>query len=587
MPSTSRRNVGPSPRVSGPTSILPRPSQDTRATKNASNSAAPLDKGPRYLDRFATAALHAGDLEIQRATVARDTCVHMMEYIDMAVKNAHGEGLDPLFAQSLGDMFAGIVSSQMSGRPAAAAPPPSPPPSPGPAKPAPIARATARAKTPTAPPASRHPPAPAAAAPTSWAGVAAQGHKEKGGDAALSPRPQPKGAPNKQAKTDNRLFVRIEADTMAELSSIQNVRLLLQNAGVGTDLTTKCEAVKSGVAIYPASSAAREKLVSMTQSICAALKGTSMESNETWQCHRAAHVPSWLGGILGLPETTVTKEMVAAEVKALTGQEPAKVREGRVIWETERTWIIHMRTPCPPFRIFSGPKSQIIEKKSPIVQCTNCWDYHPARNCVRPNRCGGCTQQVVHGDCAYSRCANCLGPHTANDLKCPCRPHRKGDKMVRVKTSEKKKLRAAGAAAWAKKYPNLCPKTGAPKGPKDAAPAVTTPPDTSAPAPTADAAETGTEATETSPEVNMEEQEDEPEGAPADAGDDSNPSPDIAMEGCDDSAAAEPRTGDRRTAPDEEPARPEKRQRQGNGDIRKHFANAPPTTTPKTVDYES
>jgi hypothetical protein len=102
-----------------------------------------------------------------------------------------------------------------------------------------------------------------------------------------------------------------------------------------------------------------------------------------------------------------------------------------------------------------------MHKKSPIVQCPHCWDFHPARLCNRRPCCVHCGGREPHQVCPIpERCTNCLGCHRADAPACPCRPVRQSGAIIKKTAKEKKRLREVGARSWAKAYPDISPTTG-------------------------------------------------------------------------------------------------------------------------------
>ncbi|CAG7561838.1 unnamed protein product [Fusarium equiseti] len=102
--------------------------------------------------------------------------------------------------------------------------------------------------------------------------------------------------------------------------------------------------------------------------------------------------------------------------------------------------------------------SRIIDKPAAIPQYTNCWDFHPRRNCDRTPRCIICGKGEHNGACTTApQCANCLGPHPAGEPSCLMRPRRQNGKMVKPSRAERGRLRERGNQASRRANPPAPP----------------------------------------------------------------------------------------------------------------------------------
>ena len=67
------------------------------------------------------------------------------------------------------------------------------------------------------------------------------------------------------------------------------------------------------------------------------------------------------------------------------------------------------------------------------VQCDQCHRFHNSRACQGSPCCCTCAASALTADhkCpAIAKCANCLGPHQATDLRCPVCPCRLKDRTI-------------------------------------------------------------------------------------------------------------------------------------------------------------
>ena len=81
-----------------------------------------------------------------------------------------------------------------------------------------------------------------------------------------------------------------------------------------------------------------------------------------------------------------------------------------------------------PWRLFGSSRvARLIQKKSPLTQCSTCWDFHSEANCDRFPVCKRCGDKDHYtNDCQETdpKCVNCLAVHEADFDKCLARPRR-------------------------------------------------------------------------------------------------------------------------------------------------------------------
>jgi len=256
---------------------------------------------------------------------------------------------------------------------------------------------------------------------------------------------------------DKRLFARIPPHALNRLGGIQNVRHALRGAGIDDKHTAKCDIVATGIALTPTDDVARRLLLEKAELICCTLNATSLDEAEVWHTYLVKQVPIAIGGYLEAAKN-IDDKMVADEALIQTGRSPCSSRMvAKVESSGSRSWLLSFRQPVDQFRLFdASAPSRELEKKRQIMQCQQCWGFHPDRHCDRNRRCGRCAHDSHEHQCAIPpRCTNCLGPHPADDPACPARPRRQNGQVTRLTKRQSQAVRAAGSALWAKKNPTI------------------------------------------------------------------------------------------------------------------------------------
>ncbi|KAM4066695.1 reverse transcriptase (RNA-dependent DNA polymerase) [Hirsutella rhossiliensis] len=165
---------------------------------------------------------------------------------------------------------------------------------------------------------------------------------------------------------------------------------------------------------------------------------------ESASTYAASRQPSRLTDLRGVEINF--DEAVKEEIACQTGLKPISIRTSRHDSGDmpTKTLIVSFLEPTQrPWRLFGASRfARYIDKPSIPSQCDKCWDFHSTQ--LRSNGALQALWQTGHRsqECtALEQCANCLGPHCADDPKCPARPKRVHG-MVRRLTKEEKSLAA-------------------------------------------------------------------------------------------------------------------------------------------------
>lgn len=272
----------------------------------------------------------------------------------------------------------------------------------------------------------------------------------------LPPKPS-KTVTSHARKTDNRLFIRLTEDHPTRNHHIHAIKTaLIDKLGPEGASVKAVQKVKSGIAIVPTNEKHAEQLLEKSQTITSVLGG-KVEKAEEWMTYVVDHVPRKLHSLDG-KEIMVTVESVRKEVEAVTGSVPTRVAWSRKTIENPMpigSIVASFTTDVRPFRLFgtSSVARPIIKTPKP-TQCPKCWAYHDARTCNYEKKCKQCNS-TEHTDCqGPPRCANCKGPHAADNNSCPARPVVRRGKITHLSRSELRKIRQAGHRAWLLLNPN-------------------------------------------------------------------------------------------------------------------------------------
>ncbi len=299
-----------------------------------------------------------------------------------------------------------------------------------------------------------------------YSSVAASGKKPQGQLASTAPAPpqqrklqstttrQPARPPVSPPKEDLRVFVRLDANAPARNHERYAIRTHIA-ARLGIDLRRIPAAfpVNTGWAVQTSDVATRDLLIQRHAEWAAELEAAAVEMSQKWHSYVVADCPRRLTDLRGVEINY--EEAVKEEIICQTGLKPVSVRPSRHDSSDmpTQTLIVSFLDPTQrPWRLFGSSRlARYIDKPSIPSQCDRCWDYHARHSCDRTARCRRCGK-IDHRsqECAaLDQCANCLGPHCADDPKCPARPKRVHGMIRRLTKEEKRLVRQAGAQLFA------------------------------------------------------------------------------------------------------------------------------------------
>ncbi|KJZ72308.1 hypothetical protein HIM_08349 [Hirsutella minnesotensis 3608] len=297
-----------------------------------------------------------------------------------------------------------------------------------------------------------------------YSSVLASGRKPKGQLAATAPAPlqrnhqnpprlqeQPPVTPPRE---DLRVFVRLDANAPARNHERYAIRTHIA-ARVGIDLRRIPAAfpVNTGWAVQASDTATRDLLVQRQADWAVELGAAAVEISQKWHSYAVSECPRRLTDLRGVEINY--EEAVKEEIICQTGLKPIRIRPSRHDsgdMPTQTLIVSFLEPTQRPWRLFGASRlARYIDKPSIPSQCDKCWDFHARHSCDRMARCRRCgkTDHRSQECAAPEQCANCLGPHCADDPKCPARPKRVHGMVRRLTREERRLVRQAGAQLFA------------------------------------------------------------------------------------------------------------------------------------------
>ena len=288
-----------------------------------------------------------------------------------------------------------------------------------------------------------------------YARAAARGASQPGPDSSAAT--QTKRAPKpRTSKKRNLVLLTLPEEARNEAPHPHAVKQLLAATGPVEALW----ATKTGYAAAVKGPA--DKFVKNAQEAAARIGAQARAATPTFG-YVVTRVPTTLRDLTG-GVTSITEAMLASEAAAVT-----KKKVTRAAWSRhspdgglERAAVIFFtEKPTKEFRLFSSSApSRPMNRAATVTQCVRCWRFHLERNCRFGHRCRLCGDGRAEHPCPGAikpRCANCLGPHRADYLKCPLRPVPQRDgTLTRPGAEQRAEIRRTGAMLSKLPHPSVC-----------------------------------------------------------------------------------------------------------------------------------
>lgn len=230
------------------------------------------------------------------------------------------------------------------------------------------------------------------------------------------------------------------------------------------------QSTKTGFALCPSSPEAIVTLEAQKESILDFFGDCHVERGSHWVSYRVTNVPRLIGQISHTGEYTlvpVDLKAMACAVSESIGLAPISVSETAFSSTNPNlassSWFVNFpegtsTTVLPrQLRLFGTiATARLLARKTTVIQCNRCWNWHNTRCCARPPKCRLCgsTEHLEdghHNRCdalpphqCPPRCLHCHGPHPANSTTCLLRP---GQDYTAPTKSQKLEIRKSCFAA--------------------------------------------------------------------------------------------------------------------------------------------
>lgn len=284
----------------------------------------------------------------------------------------------------------------------------------------------------------------------SFADVATAAARQTPGDVRIAPaRRQPIAASN---YTDRRILLRLKAgSSFFEKEPFQIRTAIYEKLTLGANDVQKITKTNTGWAVAVRNEEIQKKLLESQEQWGPNVDLTIAEKQVTWFTYLIKDFPSELRSY---DETILDfNAIISEEIVAQTGQTPVRWRRSIKPSSdpTKTTLIISFEKPVRgTFRLLGlGAYSFLMTKPERLVQCQNCWQFHPPVQCTATKTCRTCgvrhTEHDTESCQTTPRCANCDGPHHADSRLCYARPKKVGDTYHKLSKSQRIHARKLGA----------------------------------------------------------------------------------------------------------------------------------------------
>lgn len=260
----------------------------------------------------------------------------------------------------------------------------------------------------------------------------------------------------KAERQDLRVFLRLHQHSPTWNKDAMTIRVTIaKHHKLSTDRFPRIDRNATGFAVHCKDITTQQLLLREAEHWGIFFNARAIEKHEPWFNYVVPGVPrqvqSWDG------EDLPMEPLWHDEILASTGQVPVSVRLPKKDNGTGRevSLLVSFRRPLQgPLRIF-GQRGSLLVKTRPILQCTNCWGFHPTRYCRRHQHCSMCSQK--HSDDAPCQqpiqCVNCKGPHPATQTTCPARPVKRHGQIEALSRNQIRKIQTEGRRSFQAVHP--------------------------------------------------------------------------------------------------------------------------------------
>lgn len=286
-------------------------------------------------------------------------------------------------------------------------------------------------------------------------------------------------------KEDLRVLIRLDPNSPAWGKTGFAIRgLVCTTLGLGAEKVPTAKVTATGWSLTTTDLVTRDLILNQKAKFLPVLGALDADRSVRWSTYVVAGCPRQIKDYDGNIENM--DAAYKAEVLSQTGVKPVDVHPSKLPGNRTEDYgsvIVSFEKPIShSWRLFGvSQPARLIKKKSPLTQCTRCWDFHSTINCVRAVACAKCgSRDHTRDDCeAAARCAGCLGPHAADFPSCPARPKWENGAWKRLTKAERGKVRQVGAElrlAQGGRGRSSMPTPAPPAAPAGAPARVSTPP---------------------------------------------------------------------------------------------------------------
>lgn len=290
----------------------------------------------------------------------------------------------------------------------------------------------------------------------SFADVTKAAAQQTPGDVRIAPtRRQPVAARN---YADRRILLRLkEGSSFFEKNSFQIRLALKEKLALDARDIQDIKPTNTGWALSARNEEIQKRIIESQGVWGPSVDLDTAEKHVAWHTYLIKDFPSELrsydDSILDFEQT------IGEEIIAQTGQTPVQWRRSSRPGSdpTKTTLIISFDRPVRGnFRLLGlGAYSFRLTKPKRLMQCQNCWLFHPPVRCTATKTCRTCGAADKDHDVercqATPRCANCYGPHHADYEQCYARPKKVADTFHKLSKSQKIHARKLGADDYRRK----------------------------------------------------------------------------------------------------------------------------------------
>jgi hypothetical protein len=284
----------------------------------------------------------------------------------------------------------------------------------------------------------------------SFADVTKAAVQQAPGDVRIAPsRRQPIATNN---YIDRRILLRLKkGSSFFEKNNFQIRLALKEKLALDTKDIQEIKPTNTGWALVARNAEIQKKIIESQGAWGPSVDLDTAEKHVAWHTYLIKDFPSELrsydDSILDF-EKTINEEIIAQ-----TGQTPVRWRRSSKpsADATKTTLIISFDRPVRGnFRLLGlGAYSFRLTRPKRLVQCQNCWQFHPPVRCTATKTCRICGVTDSHHDTegcqATPKCTNCYGPHHADYEQCYARPRKEGGTFQKLSKSQRSHARNLGA----------------------------------------------------------------------------------------------------------------------------------------------